>query len=446
MKFLRDKGHNAEKVIQKLEADNHNHVEQDDANFEDYFTGPFIGLFKRYDNYLLIHTVVVDDDDKVWSIYWIDEEEIDRKEITYKEVRFPYRIHKLNPSDRSEYYGMFRDVIESQRAVNQALLKIQAMVNSQKAIIQEGSVADVGEFTDAFNRVNSVMVVKNLAGIRIENLHKDVLDQYKVIDSAFDRVKRILGINDSFLGDAFASDSGRKLKLQQNSTILALRYTTSKIEDLYRLLGEDIIKLVKQYYTANEALRIADDSVAEKWRFVRVNAPLQIMTGNVDETGQPEVHTPFEEVLDPESEEPMVDEEGNRIMAPIPQMDTEIAFSDVDVAVESIAYDDQDEKNQLLIENVLNGAMGQTLSQLNPAEFLRVCSMSVRNVRTKNSMEIADIFEKVANMVDPIQQQMSTEYGLQQQLENPQQGGSGAGSPDPRSQQLKLPTNTNEPV
>lgn len=32
------------------------------------------------------------------------------KEVTYKEVKFPYRVHKIHTSDKVEYYGLFREV------------------------------------------------------------------------------------------------------------------------------------------------------------------------------------------------------------------------------------------------------------------------------------------------------------------------------------------------
>ena len=217
-----------------------------------------MGYYKVFDNYLIVQTVITDDNDKTWSVYWSGDVILSKKEITYKEVKNPYRVHRLHASNRAEYYGIFREVMETQNAINQALIKIQLMVNTQKAFVEEGAVENLATFTDQFNRVNAVIPVKSLAGIRIENLTREVLDQYTVIDRALDRVQRILSINDSFLGMAYASDSGAKVKLQQNASVVALRYVTSKVEQFYRLLGWDIMNLIKQYFTAHDVLRIAD--------------------------------------------------------------------------------------------------------------------------------------------------------------------------------------------
>ena len=162
-----------------------NHVDVENAAFEDFYGDKFNGKYAVYDNYLLIHTIMTDDEGKTFSVFWCDDVELDKKEITYKEVKNPYRVHKLQSSNKAEYYGIFREVTETQHAINQALIKIQLMVNTQKAFIEGGAVENLATFTDQINRVNAVIQVKDLQGIRIENLSKEVIDQYTIIDRAF---------------------------------------------------------------------------------------------------------------------------------------------------------------------------------------------------------------------------------------------------------------------
>lgn len=419
----------SKKIMSKL-VEYDNHVNQDDTEFTEEFNDHFIGLYKRYNSYLLIHSIVVDDKDRSWSVFWCGDEEISRQEITYREVKFPYRVQKLHTSDRVEYYGLFREVIESQKAINQALIKIQLMANSQKVFLQKNSVQDIDSFTDSFNRVNSIIQVEKISGIKVVDLNKDVLQQYAIVDKAFSRIQRVLGVNDSFLGMAYASDSGRKVKLQQNATTLALRYVTTKVEQMYRLIGWDIVNLVKQYYTANEVLSIADEATGKRW--IEINKPIEIWSGELDEAGNPIMKTPFQEVLNPDDNEPMVDNDGNFIIAPIADIDTEIAFSEVDLSIDSTAYNDEDEKNQLMIETILQGNIGNVLMQFNPSAYLKAAALSIKTVRTKHSHEIADLIEQTAGMLTPEQQQLA------------QEGAIGGGNQQPKSSELKLPQNTNE--
>lgn len=407
-----------------------NHLNIDDAEFERNFHNIFEGYFKRYNNYCLVHSIITDDEDRVWSVYWCGDEELSREEVTFKEVKNPYRVHKVHTSERAEHYGIFREVTESQKAVNQALLKIQLMANTQKVLIEEGGVEDQEEFQTQFNRVNSIIPVKNLNKIKIENMTKDIVDQYTIIDRAFDRIQRVLGINDSFLGMAFASDSGRKVKLQQNSTTLSLRYITVRFEQFYRLMGWDIVNLVKQYYTAQQAMRIADETVGERW--IEINQPMQIWTGQIDpQTNQPIMDLVWEEVIDPATGKPEKDEKGNIIVAPVPSAETDIAFTDVDINIDSVIYNDEDEKNQLMLETVLQGNIGGMLSQVNPPGFFKIAGLTVRSMKTKYSQDISEILQQTADMLSQGQAAPPTPMDR---------------TTPAKSQQLKLPTNTNEEV
>jgi len=386
----------------------HNHLNVDEAEFSYAYNGEFQGYFKRFDNYLVVQTIITDDNDKTWSVFWSGDVELSREEITYKEVKSPYRLHRLHTSNRAEHYGIFREVIETQHAINQALIKIQLMVNTQKAFVQDGAVADIAEFTTQFNRVNAIIPVKDLQGIRVENLSREVADQYTIVDRALNRIQRILSINDSFLGMAYASDSGAKVKLQQNASVVALRYVTAKVEQFYRLLGIDITNLIKQYYTAHDVVRIADDYVGQRW--VEINKPIMRPTGMVDQqTGQPELKPVLEEVMDPETGEPMEDERGNLLMAPIPTMNSEIAFTDADVSVESVAYDDEDEKNRVMLEQFINGPVGQMMAQVNPVAYFKAAKLSVKNVKSKYSLEMAQLLEETANMLSQPQGQAANQ-------------------------------------
>ena len=407
-----------------------------DTEFEEKYNGQFTGRFRIHNNYLIVHSVLIDESDKVWSVFWSGNVVLKKSEITTKGVRFPYRVQRLHVSDKVEHYGIFREVVESQKAINQALLKLQLMANSQKAFVEENAVDDIDTFADAFNRVNGVIKVKALKGIKIENMSREILDQYTIIDKALDRIQRILSINDSFLGMAFASDSGRKVKLQQNATITALRYLTNRVEQFYRLLGWDIANLIKQYFRAEQAIRITDPTSGMRWQYL--NKPAQIPTGQVDQNGQPITQLAMEEVLHPETGQPMKDENGNFLVAPIPEKDTEIAFTNVDIQISSVAYNDEDEKNQLMLETLLSGNVGNMLAQVNPAGYFKAASLSMKTMKTKHSPDIAMILEQTAQMLG----------GDQQAAQGASQAAAGQGSSNrqPLSQSQKLPQNTNEQV
>jgi len=430
-----------EKAVHSL-TQYYNFTQQKDAEYAKNGRQQEVGLYKIHNNYLVVHSVVIDEKGKSWSVHWHDDVILDKKEITHKEVKFPYRVVKTHTSDDPEYYGIFREVLETQKAINQALIKLQLLVNTQKALVQEGAVDNIADFTNAFNRVTAVIPVVDLAGIKIENLSREAIEQYTIIDKALDRVQRVLSINDSFLGLAMASDSGRKVKLQQNASAIGLRYLSGRIETFYRFLGWDMANLVKQYFTSNQVLRIVDDATGARW--IELNKPMQTWTGQMDpNTNQPVMRTEFEEYLDPETGKPAIDKDGNYIIAPIPEEGTELAYSKVDLTISSVSYNDEDEKNQLLLEQVLSGNVGQMLAQVNPSGFFKAASLSMKSVKTKNSPEIANILEQTAQMLGGNPQAEQQASGMAQGMPGmlAQQGSAPGGA---ASTTLNLPQNTNE--
>ena len=411
----------------------YNFTDVDKADYEETHDPFYTGMFRTENSYLIVHTVMEDEDGKRWSILWHDEVIIEKKEITYKKCRWPYRVQRLHTSDKVEYYGIFREVIESQHAINQAIIKIQQLINTQRVFVEDGAVEDVEEFTRVINRVGAVIPVLQLGKIRIDNVSSDVQQQYIIIDKAFDRIQRILGINDSFLGMAYASDSGRKVKLQQNATIMSLRYITARIESFYSSLGHDMAALIQQYYSSNQVLRIADEVVGQRW--IELNKPMEEFSGKFDPMGQPIMQPILVEQLDPASGEPLEDEEGNLILAPVSTPESDISYAEVDISIEAAAFNDEDERNQLLMETMMSGNMGQMMAQVNPAGFFKVASFITRTTKTRYSPEISRIFEETAAMLSQNPQASQQAQMMASGMPVGQQS---------MSRDLKLPTNTNE--
>lgn len=374
-----------------------NHVNQIDSEFTKFYKEQFKGQGDNYDAYLLIHSIMTDDKGDTYEVYWCDDTILSKSKITYREVKNPYRLHKLNTGNNvNEYYGIFREVLESQIAINQALVKIQLLINSSQIYVEDGVVDDIEDLLDAVNRVNSVIKVRALEGIKVVELSRAAAEQYVIIDKALDRIQRTLSINDAFLGMAYSHDSGLKVKIQQNASISALRYLTLAIEQFYRLLGKDLVNLIKQYYTASDVIRVADPEIIERW--VYINQPLVLQAG-VDDQGNPISSYVWEEYRDPATGEIKPDKNGKIILVPMPTSETDIQFTEADIEVDSVAYNDEAERSRLLMEQFLSGPLGQMLSQVNPSGYFRAGALAIKEVKTKNSDTLAEILNETSAML-----------------------------------------------
>lgn len=246
-----------------------NEVNIDEAEYTYRYDNEFIGKYKVGNMYLVIHAVIDGE-----SIFYCGDIELSRTKLNYDKAISPYTVTRLQKSNREEYYGIFREVIESQKAINQALIQIQLLVNSNKVIVESDAVEDIDTFADTLARVNGVAEVEDLKGILIQNMSQDVLNQYTVIDKGYQRIKEVLGVNDAMLGQAYAADSGRKMKLQKNTGVMTLRYLTGPIELQHKSQAILITRLIVQFYTAHQVLRVTDDITGN--RYLEINKPMLI--------------------------------------------------------------------------------------------------------------------------------------------------------------------------
>jgi len=417
---------------EELEA-YYNHLNIPQADYEYKFNNVFHGRYKEHEHYLIVHTTIEDENRKRWSIYWSGDTILSKKEITFKICKWPYRVQKIHSSNKVEYYGIFRDVREAQHSINQAVLKIQLMVNTEKVLVQNGAVEDIDAFTAAFNRVNGVIPVVDLAGVKVQQMSREILDQYAIIDKALDRIQRVLGINDSFLGMAYASDSGRKVKLQKDATIMSLRYITARIEGFYRSLGEDIACLAQQYYTANQILMVADEIVGQRW--IELNKPMVAFSGKTDAQGQPIYEPILLPVYDPENGDPLEDLDGNIILAPVSEDGTDFSYTNFQIRIEASSYNDEDEKAQLMLETVMSGNIGQMMSQINPAGFFSMSALAIKSMKTKYTPNMVEVLDQTAAMLNKNPQANAQAALIAQGNTSTQQA---------KSRTMKLPQNTNE--
>jgi len=251
-------------TIDKLD-EYRNHLNIDEAEYTYRYDNEFIGKYSVDNMYLVVHSVVDNE-----SIFWCGNVELSRTKID----KNPFTVTRLQKSNREEYYGIFREVIESQKAINQALIQIQLLVNSNKVIVETDAVEDVDEFADTIARVNAVAEVEDLKGVMIQNMSQNVIDQYTIIDKGYQRIKEVLGINDAMLGQAYAADSGRKVKLQKNNAVMTLRYLTAPMEIFHKSLAKLVAFNITTYFTAHQILRVTDEITGN--RFIELNKPVLI--------------------------------------------------------------------------------------------------------------------------------------------------------------------------
>ena len=86
-----------EKILGQLES-YYNTLDIPEAEFDYNRNEYFQGRYRVFDNYLVVHTVVVDDKGDRWSIHWSNETIISKIKITHKKAKW-----ELQSSSRHRY-------------------------------------------------------------------------------------------------------------------------------------------------------------------------------------------------------------------------------------------------------------------------------------------------------------------------------------------------------
>ena len=172
-------------------------------------------------------------------------------------------------------------------------------------------------------------------------------------------------------------------------------------------------------------------------------------TGQVDpETGEPIEQPVFAPEEDPETGKYMTDRDGNIMLTPLNDPDTDIKYSEVDLKVVSSQANNAEERNQLLLETVINGPAGQSLLQMNPGGYMQATAMMIQESGTKHSPAIAKLFNDTAAMINngQIDPMLAMSGGDMQAIMGAAMGGDSGGSnavQGKKSQQLQVPTRFN---
>ena len=359
---------------------------------EAQFTGS-TDLTNKMKKYLLIQSFVKEDG-KWYSYIWHNETIKEKNEIR----DIPFVFTSLNRDTYNQVYGLFREVYDAQINLNKAVIKLIEFSNTERIFVQEGAVGDIKKFEEKYKNMSKILPVTMIQGIKIDQMTTEIQQQLMLAERALDRVQFVLGINDSFLGQAKASDSGRKVNLQRNSSIMRLRHIDRKLDIFFHILGEKTLDLIKKYYTSHRIVTIVEENTMEQM-FLEINKPL----------------------LTPEGQYIGWDEDKNDIKLltldgevsnyPLVYDYTDMSQINFNLVVNAVNYDNEEERNQMVLETVLNGAIGQSLLTVNPSAYFEISSMVVKQYKTKGSLRISQLLQQTAQMLSP-QPQYQEQFGM----------------------------------
>lgn len=223
-----------------------------------------------------------------WNRYlWHPQGGIYKKEIKpFKNNAHPFVIAKYQIDEKSNFYGIFRDIKPIQDYINFAEMKMGNMLATTKALYELDAVDDIADFTDNITKDNAVVGVRSGAlkenKIQFIQHHADINALSQKTEQKRQMAKILSGLNDEALALASNRQSGVAIAQRRETGLLGLQYFVNTADNAERLLYEKVIDLITHYFTKAQVFRISEKKKADRYFSINTTPENTLKIGAFD--------------------------------------------------------------------------------------------------------------------------------------------------------------------
>lgn len=277
-----------------------------------------------------------------WCAYFCGQHELYNAPSIYRNVETgestqPYNAVSCNVDETGERYGVVKDLIPIQQAINARHSKLLWMLSVRQIVMEKGAVDDVNKTRLEARKADGVIILnpRGKEGIekkfQIQSMDAEIRGQAELLQSSV-QMMQTYGPNTAILGKGEGIDnaSGRAILARQNSGMTEMspvfeRHREWKIEATRR----DWL-LIRQFKTDEWWLRVTDDEKGVKF-FVLNQVMLNPQDGTVtvnNDVAQMDVDITIEEGPDTVTmNEELMDIIAKAGAMPLPRLKTIIHLS-----------------------------------------------------------------------------------------------------------------------
>lgn len=338
-------------------------------------------------SYFIVRTYNKDKNGVITMTSWHGDIELSKTQLDVE--MFPIgAIDVLRKAENNRYYSPLWEVVPAQDAINQALLAFQKLVGEERVIADNRAVSadELPALQKKLKTIGDILHVKRIEGLKVVNLTQDAIRHLDKMYTSIQLILQVIGINEAFLGESKAGDSGRKFEGQRSQSENTLNYLAIPIELAYESMYLQCIHYAGVYKQAEEYLRFTDEFGADRW--MQINEPFFMPTGNVDEQGVPE--------LDLVTDYKYNHTKGKWEVSFVNEKAKSLSEIAVEIEIHTAPYDDTDSIEMAYIEGLLNGQTGNLIASAYPAGIPYLQSIVTKNLKTRNSEEIAKFLSELS--------------------------------------------------
>jgi hypothetical protein len=231
---------------------------------------------------------------RVYVAYFTGDTLLDNRPLEYRHNSFtllPF-VYKRHRAD-GRPYGLVRGAIDPQRELNKRRSKAMHLLNTAQIIADIDAVEDPALLAREAARPDGVILKRAGKDLRILRNLDLAASQVQVMEQAGRDIQDVMGVYDENLGRQSNAVSGTAIQQRQSAGSMNQMFAFDGLRRLKKHLGEQVMELVKQYFTNEMVIAITDDFGSS--RSIHLNEPVVDIHGNVvnKPDGTPLTHPDF---------------------------------------------------------------------------------------------------------------------------------------------------------
>ncbi len=222
--------------------------------------------------------------DKIYYALWSGETIILESETPFLYDGFPCTVSFCNYDFRAKikFWGLYKDVMPIQDAINYAKLRLQNMMSSNKTYVNRTAIIDedIEQFKDEASLDDAIIMVEDKDGIKDVNRNIQIQQLLNVIIDGRNQINEILGVNKEMLGTANNRMSAVAQETRIETGLVGLSKFMKVCEKRDKRIAKITVKLIEQYYDTERVISIVDEEYGEA--YLTVNETYQNEYGGYD--------------------------------------------------------------------------------------------------------------------------------------------------------------------
>jgi hypothetical protein len=177
----------------------------------------------------------------------------------YKHNKFPFiPVWGYRRGRDNMPYGMIRAMRDIQDDVNKRASKALFILSANKVIMEEGAVADMGEFLDEVSRPDGVIIKRQGKTLEINTDRELAPAHLDIMSQSINMIQSVSGVTDEQMGKTTNAKSGVAIQARQDQGSKSTSKLFDNLRYAFQCDGEITLSLCEQYFTEQKQFRITN--------------------------------------------------------------------------------------------------------------------------------------------------------------------------------------------